>query len=429
MSPTRNRISQRILMVTLVALFAVVGCSDDPNDAVNNNSNANQNNNDPNDNDEPTSCEMTSWECEEFEDGFSLTVRRHGHESVVLDDGRVLLLGGSKRAEDSHASTSTNTWEIVDPDTEEIEDTGERPVNREYFAAVKLDTGSVMTVGGEFNHNPLTSIDHFDPETHEWSAELPEMDRPANSAVVLDDGRVGVVGVDSSHSEVYGQAFEAESLEWSELEVESLDISDIEDSTIEILPDGQAVVAVTYVKASQGEVDFFDTRVFVFDLLSGQLEMLEEFELEQPHVLVNADWLPTTEKVLVHIRTLDIEQNENPAVGYLFDPATEQLQDQYNRDPSPGSVRTVLPGDEVIFEDGFELQLYDVPTETWRTFPPLPDGIYYSSMDILPDCRMFLSGERTLGVPNEELREVDTGFCHPVDDDDDNDGDNGNDDT
>lgn len=433
--PQLSNPALRALFIFLLAtLTALAACSDDPEPVGNDDQNpgndqdagtdadADENDADP----PPTACEATAWECAEFVDGAPLSVRRHGHVSVVLDHERVLLLGGSKREEGSPASTSTNTWEVFNVETEEVEGHGVRPVYRENFTAVKLDYGSVLTLGGTFNQNPLTSIDHFDPEEMEWTSELPSMERPARDAALLEDGRVAVVGVGSD--DVFAQIFNPEDLSWSALVEADLSVADVDQTSIEILPDGQAVFTVNYVTSVEQGVSNYNGAIYSFDVHTGDVEELEHFGFGQPNVYGSSTILPYSEKALLHFRTASLEGSESPARGYLFDPTTGDLDELYNRDPSPGNIHAVLPGDEVIFEDGQVLQLFDVPTDTWRVFMDLPENIYYSSMDILPDCRMFMSGERTIGASLDNLRGVDTAFCLPAeleDDDENGDDDNG----
>lgn len=371
----------------------------------------------------PSFCEATSWECSEFVDGPDLSVRRHGHDTVLLHDGRVLLLGGSERIDGGPASGSSNTWEIFDPEENEVAASGELPDVRRSTAIVQLDNGSVLAVGGrDQNNTQVPTVQHFDPERQEWSS-IAHMGAPFRRAVTLDDGRVLAAGASHSsdrNARIVGQVLEPAQDSWSTIEAFETAHEEITNLVFKQTATGDIVAMYTHdVPPPDGAppgIDFFGVTAVTFDFETGAGEELKSFERIAPGMQSAITLLPQMGQALLQIRSFDEDGVEEEALGYLFDPESNELTEKYERDPAPGQVRSLLPGDELIFVGSSQVQLYDVPTDTWRNFTMLPEGIYYTSMQVLPDCRLFVSGERTLNLSDAELRGVDSGYCMPVDD-------------
>ena len=426
------KLSQRLTLALFFSALAFgVGCSDDPdngeNELNNQNNQTNQNNDNQNNGEEPQSCDVTSWECDEFVDGPQLNERRHGHQSVVFDNGEVLLLGGLARQADSPASGTTNTWEVFDTEADEVVADDDIPEQRQEASVIQLDNGSVLAIAGRSGNVELASAAHFDPDSLEWTS-LPHMNDQYDHATHLPDNRAVALGASSSggdQSSITGQVFDPALFEWSSIESIDLDHGQLHNLVSEATPDNELFVVFTHpIDTPDGndpDLFYFSVSAILYNFEDGTYDELETFE----HIGVSLDemdaaisttltYLPDSDTILTQLRTRDDEGAEGPVLAYLFDPASGTLEEQYERDPSPGRVRQVLPGDEIIYASSAQVQLYDVETDTWRAFTSFPEGIYYSSMELLPDCRLFVSGERTLDLSDAELREVDTGYCLPA---------------
>jgi hypothetical protein len=120
----------------------------------------------------------------------SLSVRRYVPSAVLLDDGRVLVVGGSNRDEGTLASA-----ELYDPATGLFTATGGLSEGRDVNAqAVRLDDGRVFLAGGYNDAGPLASAEAYDPATGVFTptGSLPEP-RGDHALAMLADGRVLVV--------------------------------------------------------------------------------------------------------------------------------------------------------------------------------------------------------------------------------------------
>jgi hypothetical protein len=137
--------------------------------------------------------------------GFNMTVPRLSHAMTALQDGRVLITGGSGPA------GTHDTAEIFSPQTNSISTTGAMRRPRAGHAAALLDDGRVLLTGGlqavnGFEVNGPTEL--YEPATGTF-VDGPTMSvaRTHHSAVPLPDGRVLVLGgFGLSTAEVYSVA-------------------------------------------------------------------------------------------------------------------------------------------------------------------------------------------------------------------------------
>ncbi len=81
---------------------------------------------------------------------------RDGHTTTLLNDGRVLLAGGSASAE--VYSPVTDSWTLA----------GELVKRRDGQTATLLTDGRVLIAGGGGDNNLRTLTEVFDPATNSW---------------------------------------------------------------------------------------------------------------------------------------------------------------------------------------------------------------------------------------------------------------------
>ena len=124
-----------------------------------------------------------------------MSVPRCVHTTTLLETGQVLAVGGI----DWITEEVRDTAEVYDPETGEWRFAGRMRTPRFSHRAIRLSDGRVLVMGG---HNaypgfePVTAdAEIFDPATGEWQKTSPmKTARRSFGAVLLDDGRVLVVG-------------------------------------------------------------------------------------------------------------------------------------------------------------------------------------------------------------------------------------------
>ena len=131
----------------------------------------------------------------------SLTTGRGVHTATLLADGRVLIVGGIAGEIDLSGSGDSAkpllTAEVYDPATGTFTETGELTTGRWMHTATPLQDGRVLIVGGTSAdmQSPLTTVEVYDPATGTFT-EAGDIPVPyaMHSALLLPDGRVLLVG-------------------------------------------------------------------------------------------------------------------------------------------------------------------------------------------------------------------------------------------
>ena len=127
--------------------------------------------------------------------------QRIGPDMVLLDDGRVLVVGGQDIAPSGLQDgilPLAGTTEIFNPETGEWQQAA--AMNQPLFgqAAVLLSDGRVLVVGGDMLDGTLTGsarAEIYDPATDTWTpTEDMSIERGRPNAILLADGRVLVTG-------------------------------------------------------------------------------------------------------------------------------------------------------------------------------------------------------------------------------------------
>ena len=119
---------------------------------------------------------------------------RSGHIAALLQDGRVLIVGGMVRNQQFLA-----TAELFDPQKRTFTTTGSMREPHVGPGAVRLTDGRVLICGGWTTGGPTDKVEIYDPATGSFTAG-PSMTTPRArpSAVTLTDGRVLVAAGGSS---------------------------------------------------------------------------------------------------------------------------------------------------------------------------------------------------------------------------------------
>ena len=125
------------------------------------------------------------------------------HTSSLLPDGRVLLVGGSGRSmfqDDGEENVFRGikdlfSSEIYDPNTNEWIETDEMTHKRSRAQVISLSDGDVMIIGGRSGVDIISSTEIYRLESESWEESVPmNYSRMSHSAVELMDGRFMVTG-------------------------------------------------------------------------------------------------------------------------------------------------------------------------------------------------------------------------------------------
>ena len=119
-------------------------------------------------------------------------ISRSWHQAILLQDGRVLILGGNGSGD------GIGVAEIYDPATGNFTATGSMNVVRQQFSAALLKDGRVLVSGGlqwDGKYTAVSSAEIFDPATgvFELTGSLVTAQR-GHTSTLLDDGTVLIAG-------------------------------------------------------------------------------------------------------------------------------------------------------------------------------------------------------------------------------------------
>jgi hypothetical protein len=128
----------------------------------------------------------------------SMASTRKFFTATLLNNGRVLVAGGDASVGPGQSqAVILSVAELYDPATGKFSPTGSMTAQRRDHAATLLNDGRVLIVGGDNpNTAGLTSAEIYDPSSGRFSPTTGSMAHPryGQSATRLSDGRVLIVG-------------------------------------------------------------------------------------------------------------------------------------------------------------------------------------------------------------------------------------------
>jgi hypothetical protein len=200
----------------------------------------------------------------------NMTVTRGDHTATLLANGEVLIAGG---ADQDPTGTGLASAELYDPSTGTFTQTGSMAVGRYLHTATLLQNGKVLIVGGVLTStsDPVATAEVYDPATGIFtmtgSMATP---REQHTATLLADGRVLIVGGTTSPgtgglqgtatAEVYDPSTGLFSVTGSMAEARTF-------HTATLLPSGQVLVAGGGDENSTAEV--YDPATGTFSFTGG----------------------------------------------------------------------------------------------------------------------------------------------------------------
>ena len=119
-----------------------------------------------------------------------LAEARYYHTATLLNDGRVLLVGGI-----GATTAASSSAELFDPATETFSLTGSLATRRYLHTATLLPSGDVLIVGGSSNPGVLTSAEIYRVATGTFEpGPVLRIPRAGHTATLLHDGTVLIAG-------------------------------------------------------------------------------------------------------------------------------------------------------------------------------------------------------------------------------------------
>lgn len=123
---------------------------------------------------------------------------RSFHTATLLSSGKVLIAGGAVNAPDDYRGHRTGTAELYDPVAGTFSPTGPMTVARNWHTATLLQDGRVLVVGGDqtvIGETVITTAELYDPSTGRFSPTgSPVAGQRGATATLLKSGKVLIAG-------------------------------------------------------------------------------------------------------------------------------------------------------------------------------------------------------------------------------------------
>ncbi|AFN74746.1 hypothetical protein MROS_1509 [Melioribacter roseus P3M-2] len=144
------------------------------------------------------SCELFDPETETWTMTDSIpTLRATGYTVTELNDGRVLIAGGFRLTDDYKEMVYLNNCEIYDPNTGKWEIADSLNIPRWRHTAVLLNDGNVLIAGGS-KKSALKECEIYNVTKNEWKYTTPMNEaRTALASILLPNGNIFTSGGDS----------------------------------------------------------------------------------------------------------------------------------------------------------------------------------------------------------------------------------------
>ena len=308
-----------------------------------------------------------------WEPGGAMGRQRTQHTATLLNDGRVLLVGGAgvlqAGIQEQQLERPLIETDLFDPNSETWSFAGEISIPRDHVAGALLSDGSVLVAGGNDGKGTETSVlasaEIFDPATGQWSsAGSMSQPRQGHSLVPLADGAALVAGGDAGEDPFQSvEIYDPSSATWSN----APDMADARERFAAVaLQDGKVLVVGG----------------------GGASGHLASAELYDPG---NGAWSPAAEMSSTRLKpaAVVLQDGKVLVVGGLgagqflttaevYDPATDSWSDAGSMETGRGfHTATLIDDGRVVVTGGFgfsgptnSTEIYDPSTNTWTLADP-----------------------------------------------------------
>jgi N-acetylneuraminic acid mutarotase len=332
--------------------------------------------------------------------GVDLGLPRMMHTATRLDDGRILLAGGSNGMDEHYALV-----EIFDPVSGLFTQAAPLHTARHEHSATLLWDNRVLVVGGyNAQQQWLENAEVYDPSTDTWTVMPPIYSHGVmHTATLLPDGRVLVVGgcIGSGVCTNRAEIFDPQTNSWTE----ATPLAAVRAGHAAVLlDDGRVLVA-------GGAPD--DSDALLYDPLANTWTATGPMVWRRTQIQGGVKLLDG--RVLV-AGGLDLSDTPEPMANTeIYDPATNtwtaatslaQPRYAHSLDLLPdGQVLIVGGAHEYDYPSGYpnqnpwsttsfvqEIESYDPQTDRWNNVGWLPQPVTYAAAVFLPDGRLWVTG-------------------------------------
>ena len=341
-----------------------------------------------------------------------LSQARWASASVVLRDGRVLLAGGTTGNSSINAVTTAT---IFDPATGFWTSATGMLQARAYATAVLLSDGSVLVVGGSRNGEPLDTAERYFPATDTWvAAGRLDLPRTQGTLTLLPDGRVlaaggGIEGTPGWNSTASAEIFDPRRGSWTLTAPMSVARAR---HTATLLADGEVLVAggsTTF----HGDTGSVTATAEIYNPATGKWRSAGQMArpryvhsavlLADGRVLVAGGWYATSSSDPSHetVEIYDPAANKWSTSGSMI-----QARAEFGMVILPDGWVLAAGGIDPAYKVTAASELYDPATGTWHATGKLAVGAMGSVVQPLRDGRVLIAG----GAMDALASEV-TGVC------------------
>ena len=315
----------------------------------------------------------------------SLNTNRYGHTATLLENGKVLIVGGGgfPCSGNSCYSTVNGSVELYDPVAGTCSYTGDLNQRRSSHSATLLKDGRVLVAGGanwgydigQFSYQNSSEL--YDPATGKWRTTASfNAIQAYNSAVLLTNGKVLAVGpsnLNSGHVVYNAELYDPDTGTWSITAAPGID------GRLILLPDGK----VLNVSGNTSEL---------YDPATERWTSAGNFNLIRFVITVT---LLKNGKILV---TGSDESGLIPGAE-LYDPNTGAWSIAGSPIIAVGGTATLLSDGRVLVAGGYTSQnpvsgedIYDPDTKEWSLTNHLNKPRAGHTATLLKDGRVLVTG-------------------------------------
>ena len=335
----------------------------------------------------PTSSEIGA-ELKGFKLAGRMNFQRFWPASVLLQDGRVLITGGSRTDRPYHSSRAFRhaTAEIFDPDTGTSTVTGSMSVSRFRDTAILLPDGRVLIKG-----TPFDPPEVYDPRSGSFVAmeDRPELIADA-TITALSTGDLLTIDTKGNVSRFDPESWQFEFLTKMDLPRSGHSTTLLQDGRVLIVGGASATGALT--------------RADVYDPSSNSISQVGDLRHERwGH---RAVLLQDGTVLILGGETGNVDDPEDETAAERYDPDTESFTPAGDPRVAPLHAVALLPTGIVFLMGGINgnVVLYDSSTDSYHRNG---DNVGYErmrySVTALRDARVLVFGGMINGVSTDQV--------------------------